>query len=313
MLVSEVGEEGLIRFLAGRLPRPTGETWLGDDAAIFPTPSDRVVFTTDTMVEGVDFDPSYCTGRDVGWKTVAINVSDVAAMGCRPTKALTTLCLPGSAPLAFVEEFVDGLLEAAAAYGVDLVGGDISSAPAITAGIALLGEVEGSPWLRSGAKPGDALVVTGSLGASGTGLNDLQNDPSASGPAVTRHLRPQARLAEADALRSTKVTAAIDLSDGLVIDLARMMRASGTGCEVDPDAIPVDPAASGLDAALFGGEDFELLLAVEADDVASATAAVAGCGTALTRIGVVTAGPAMMGGEPVDAMEERAWDHLRDR
>ena len=313
MLVSEIGEAGLLRRIAERLPRSDDEIWMGDDTAVLAATPGRSLLTTDTLVEDVDFSLAYCSGADVGWKTVAVNVSDIAAMGGRPAKALTTLCLPPSTDVAFVDSFLDGLLEAAATYRVDLVGGDISSAPAITSGIALSGTVDGAPWLRSGARPGDLLFVTGSLGGSHAGLEELRADARAAGPAVQRHLRPRPRIAEAEALRSVSVTAAIDISDGLVVDLARLMRASGAGCEVDPAALPVDPAASGLEAALFGGEDFELLLAIDAGHAADAVAAVEGCGTTLTQIGAVTGARATIGGEALEEMEEKAWDHLRNR
>lgn len=313
MLVSEIGEEGLLHLVAERLPGSSEETWVGDDAAVLAATSGRSLLTTDTLVQDVDFSLAYCSGADVGWKTVAANVSDIAAMGGRPARALTTLCLPPSTELAFVDSFLEGLVEAAGLYGVDLVGGDISSAPVITSGVALAGTVEGDPWLRSGAGPGDVLFVTGALGGSRTGLKQLQADPNASGSAVDRHRRPRARLAESTSLRASRVTAAIDVSDGLVVDLARLMRASGTGCEVDPVLIPVDGAASGLDDALFGGEDFELLLSIHADHVEEAISVVEGCGTNLTRIGVVTEGRATIGGEGLEMMKERAWDHLRNR
>ena len=313
MLVSEIGEEGLLRLVSERLPRSTDEVWAGDDTAVLAPASGRSLFTTDTLVEDVDFSLGYCSGADVGWKTVTVNVSDIAAMGGRPASAVTTLCMPPTTELAFVERFLDGLVEAAATYELDLVGGDISSAPVITSGVALTGTLKAAPWLRTGAKPGDALFVTGSLGGSGTGLQQLQADPNASGPAVERHLRPRARLSESAALRAFPVSAAIDISDGLVVDLARLMRASGTGCEVDPASIPADASSSGLEAALFGGEDFELLLAIDAAQGEEAVAAVEGCGTNLTQIGVVTGGRTTIGGQPLEEMEEKAWDHLRSR
>ena len=313
MLVSEIGEEGLLRLIAGRLPRSTEEVWAGDDTAVLAPVSGTSLFTTDTLVEDVDFSLGYCSGADVGWKTVTVNASDIAAMGGRPAKALTTLCLPPTTELAFVESFLDGLVEAAASYGLDLVGGDISSAPLITSGIALTGTVDGIPWLRSGAKPGDGIFVTGSLGGSQAGLQQLRVDQRASGPAVERHRRPRARVTEATALRAAPVTAAIDVSDGLAVDLNRLMSASGTGCEVDPTSIPVDPSARGLESALYGGEDFELLLAIDAAGAETAVAAVEGCGTTLTPIGVVTEGAATIGGQPLEEMKEKAWDHLRSR
>lgn len=311
MLVSDVGEEGLIELVAGRLPPASGEVWIGDDAAVVAAPSDRLLLTTDTMVEGHDFDLSYATGADVGWKVVAINVSDIAAMGGEPSKGLTTLCLPPATELRFVEDLVDGLLQATERYGLEMVGGDISAAERISIGVVVVGSVRDQPWLRSGAIVGDALCVTGALGGSFSGLQALRADPAASGPSVTRHLRPEARLEAAEALRGIGISAAIDISDGLVIDLARLTRASGVGCEVSGAAIPIDQGVEGLDAALFGGEDFELLVTMPEDQVEGAVSAVESCGIALTRIGTVTSGEATLDGRRLSDMEERTWDHLR--
>lgn len=313
MSVSEIGEEGLITLLAERLPRSADEIWIGDDAAVFEAPRGNALFTTDTMVEGVDFDLSYCEGAHVGWKALAVNVSDIAAMGGAPGKALTTLCLPAHAQIRFVESLLEGLIECASAYGVDLVGGDISSAGQIVIGVALLGSTGGAPWLRSGARAGDALCVTGALGGSHAGLTALQADAGATGPAVDRHLRPPARVPEATALRGVGVHAAIDISDGLVIDLDRLLRASAVGCEVDLSAVPLDASAGHPDDGLYGGEDFELLVALDDGDVDAATEVVAGCGTALTRIGTVTTGAATIDGVDLERLKERSWDHLRSR
>lgn len=314
MLVSDVGEEGLIELLADRLPPASGEVWIGDDAAVVAAPSDRLLLTTDTMVEGSDFDLSYATGADIGWKVIAINVSDIAAMGGEPSKGLTTLCLPPATELRFVEELVDGLLQATDRYGLELVGGDISAAESISIGVAVLGSVQGEPWLRSGATVGDALCVTGALGGSFSGLQALRADPAAGGPGVTRHLRPEARLEAAKALSGSRISSGIDISDGLVIDLGRLTRASQVGCEVSGAAIPVDEGiVEGSDAALFGGEDFELLVTMPEDAVSGAVSAVESCGIPLTRIGTVTSGEATLDGRPLRDMKEKAWDHLRTR
>jgi len=312
--VSELGEQGLIELLTERLPRPVAETWIGDDAAVFPAPSERLVLTTDTMVEGIDFDLSYASGADVGWKALAVNVSDIAAMGAEPSKAVITVCLPPDTEVSFVDDMITGLVEAASGYGVDLVGGDISAASEITVGIALVGSGSNAPWLRSGARPGDSICVTGALGGSYTGLQALSADPGATGEAVRRHLRPDARLSEARALGGVGISAAIDVSDGLAIDLGRLLSASRAGCEIDSGGIPVDAAASAtLEAALYGGEDFELLFTLPPSEVGEAASLVAGCGTVVTEIGRVTSGAPTLDGLPLDRHEERSWDHLRNR
>ena len=316
--VSELGEERVVDLLRERFSAADVTVGIGDDAAVFDAPGERLAFTTDTMVESVDFDLGYFSGVDLGFKAVAINVSDIAAMGGAPAEALATLCLPPRATIGFVQDVAEGIAQAADRWRVRPVGGDISSASSVTLGIALLGSVQ-QPHLRSGAAPGDAICVTGCLGGARGGLELLRRDPAASGSLVDRHRRPQARLAEADALAPFRVTAMIDVSDGCLVDLARLMRASRVGCSVDPAAIPTDPAlgeATGLDpmeAALFGGEDFELLFTLPEDRVQPAADAVGATGTSVTRIGTVTDGERLLGGVRLEEMEERSWDHLRNR
>ena len=316
--VSELGEEHIVALLRARFPAADAATGIGDDAAVFDAPGERLVFTTDTMVESVDFDLAYFSGVDLGFKAMAINVSDIAAMGGVPAEAVATLCLPAQATIGFVEDVAEGIAQAADAWKVRLVGGDISGASAVGLGIALLGSVQ-RPYLRSGAGPGDVICVTGSLGGARGGLELLRRDPAASGPLVDRHRRPRARLAEARALAPFGVTAMIDVSDGCVVDLARLVRASDVGCSVDPAAIPVDVAlaqVTGLDAkeaALFGGEDFELLFTMPEDRVEPAADAVGATGTPVTRIGTVTDGERLFGDARLEEMEERSWDHLRNR
>lgn len=317
--VSELGEAGLIALVTSHLPRPpAGELWSGDDTAAISARPGATLFTTDTMVEGEDFDLAYCSGFDLGWKAVAVNVSDVAAMGGRPAHAVATLALPPSTPVALADGIGRGLAAAARRWDVAVVGGDVSAAPLVTLGVALLGEpAEWGPVRRDGARPGDALCVTGSVGGSWGGLELLRLGLGDRSPAlVRRHLRPEARLDEGRALAGSGATAMIDLSDGFAVDLVRLMRASGTGCRVDPGAIPVDPALGVLvdlgivredqllRGAILGGEDFELLAAV------SHGAAAPG-----TVVGEVTPGPSLeIGGRDLEELgRSEGWDHLRGR
>lgn len=337
--VSELGEDDLVARIARRIgPAPPGQTWTGDDAAVFPAPAATLVSTTDLLVEGVDFDLAYCTGTDVGWKLVASNVSDAAAMGAAPAEAIATLMLPPSTPVAFVDDFLDGLLAAAAKWGMRLVGGDLSSGPAIAASLALLATPFDRPLLRSGARVGDAICVTGTVGGAAGGLlalragavdrraieSEIAAATGADGLAVlaVRQLRPSARLQEARVLSALPVSAAIDVSDGLAIDLHRLLRASGAGCRVDAASIPVDPelrflrdslpdAPDPLDLALAGGEDFELLVTVDPGAVEDAQAALDEIGTGLIAIGEISSGPALIDGRPLDTWSEVGWDHLR--
>ena len=340
--VSEIGEQGLIERLTRAFGPPTpGELWSGDDAALLRSPSDTLVFTTDMLVEDVDFDLAYCTGSDVGWKLVACNASDAAAMGAEPSFAVATLALPPDTQVAFVDDLAAGMAAAGSRWSVDIVGGDISRAPSISASLALIAApFAGGVTLRSGAQAGDAICVTGVLGGAAAGLIVLQrrmvdldnvrreiSEPSgADGLAMlaVRHLRPSAARPRGRPLGRVGITAAMDISDGLALDLSRLMRASGTGCEVDDALIPVDPEISTLTAqagdgvpdaltlAVTGGEDFELLFTIAPGDVGEAQIALDEVGVPVTRIGTVTEGEMMLGGKPLlEGWGEAGWDHLR--
>ena len=316
--VSSLGEDGIVELLRARFTARPGTVGIGDDAAVFTSPGERLVMTTDTLVEGADFSLDYFSGSDLGWKAVAVNVSDVAAMGSEPTHAAATLCLPPSTEVGFVADLIDGISDAAARWGVELVGGDLSSAERISLGITLLGHTA-QPVLRSGASPGDALLVSGALGGAAGGLQVLQRDPAASGTLVERHRRPQARLELARLLRELSVTSMIDLSDGLIVDLRRLMTASGTGCRVESDVVPIEAALEGLDGldalrtALFGGEDFELLFTTEPEAVSEATDAGERIGVVVTQIGTVSEDGLFLDDTAFDDLEGEGWDHLQSR
>lgn len=305
---------------------PVGEIGVGDDAAVITSPAGYILLTTDVLVEGVDFELDWCTGTDLGWKAIAVNVSDIAAMGGTPSHALATLMVEPSTPVSLVDGIIDGMGGGAEHWGLSLSGGDISRADKLAVSIALMGRVE-EPILRSTARPGDAICVTGALGGAAGGLALLKGDHTLDSEARRRLgrrlLRPEARLAEGVSLVGAGATSMIDISDGLVIDLERLMSASGTGCEVDPTALPIDgdlrdvpPVVPGFGivrSALSGGEDFELLLTIAEDRIAEATAAIAP--TPLKRIGVVTEGPMMVWDRTLERLKEELgwWDHLLKR
>ena len=321
--VSELGEAGVIALFTAHLPPPpVGEIWSGDDAAFVRTGA-RTLVTTDLLVEDVDFNMSYCNGYDVGWKAMAVNVSDIAAMGGRPTRAVGALALPTATDAAVVGDIARGLAAAARTWEVDLIGGDVSSARELSIGITLLGEPWGdAPVTREGASPGDVLCITGSVGSSWGGLVLLRGGASPDDPAarslIERHLHPQPRVQESRRLVAAGATAMIDVSDGLAIDLLRLMEASGTGCDVDPRAVPVDPNLAVLrsvdgmenldveEGAILGGEDFELLVTLP-------PAALDAAGSDVAVIGEVTSGGCRFGGRDLKEIGRKGWDHLRGR
>jgi thiamine-monophosphate kinase len=236
--------------LARRLPE------IGDDAAVVEPPRGPLLLSADALVEGVHADLSVTTAADFGWKALAVNVSDIAAMGGRPLHALVTVVVPPGRG-ADLEALYEGLLEASAVFGCPVVGGDLTAGPALTVSVSVTGTVDDGgpgPVRRSGARPGDVLWVTGPLGAA---ARDLQ-----AGRAGAAHARPRPRLAEGGAARWAGATAMLDLSDGLALDLRRLAGASGVGVVVDE--VPVAEGAT-LEQALGGGDDYELLAACPVD------------------------------------------------
>ncbi|MFN2524840.1 MAG: thiamine-phosphate kinase [Actinomycetota bacterium] len=328
--VSELGESRLIARLLDRIgPGPADELWGGDDAAVVSSRAGRVLATIDSMVEGTDYELSYASPTDVGWKALVAGVSDCAAMGGRPTHCVISVTLRRDSTLSFVDELLDGILEAARSWDVAVVGGDVSGGPQSAVTAAVIGAAE-RPVPRSGASEGDIICVTGTLGGAAAGLLALREKLEVPGEldAVvarlkSRQLRPRARVAEGLALATSGATAMIDVSDGLGVDLGRILSASDYGCEVDLARIPIDDDVLALKArgvrldpvalALAGGEDFELLAALPSAFVDDARAAIEELGGSLSAIGTVTAGDALIGGQPLRAWEEAGWDHLRPR
>ena len=277
MTVADLGEHALLARLLARLPRtsPTVLVGPGDDAAVLaPVRNQRLVVTTDAVVEGVHFLRAFSTPADVGHKALAVNLSDLAAMGATPRWALLSLVLPGSWLVTDVEELVDGLAALARRHGVSVVGGNITRTDGplvvdVTAG----GEVSSRKWLtRGGAKAGDGIYVSGSIGAAAAGLEMLQAGKARETECAMRHRRPEPRVRLGVAIARAKAArAAMDLSDGLADALTQVASASGVGIRVDADSLPIDPGARdwwtsrGIDpviAAISGGDDYELLCAV---------------------------------------------------
>ena len=262
---------------------------IGDDGAVMEASAGDQVLSADVSVEGVHFDRGFDAARDIGYKAIVSNLSDLAAMGASPRFGVVSLVLSEAADLTWVVELAGGMREAADEAALSIVGGDLSSGSEIVVSVAVTGSVApGRAILRSGAKTGDRLVVTGVLGAAAGGLaltrsRDARTARLAGTPAVRAlleaHARPVARVGEASILASHGVRAMMDVSDGLGIDLSRLCHASDVGARIDLAQIPV---ASGLEdlreplgidpraLALGGGEDFELLAAIPADRVEAA-------------------------------------------
>ncbi len=292
--VGDVGEFGLLARLRQRLGSPL----LGDDAAVLTTtPGMQLLATVDVQVDGIHFLSDRMTPEQIGRRAIAVNVSDIAAMGGKPTYALLSLLLPASLEAGWVEALYDGVRDEAARWEMTVVGGNISrtSGP-VSVDVTVLGEVEASLALRRiGARPGDALLVTGDLGRAAAGLRLLRR--GARHPLVAAYCTPTPRVREGQALAQTRrVHAAMDLSDGLSSDLHRLGEESGVGARIDAAALPISAdvrAAAAtlgidpLDLALHGGEDFELLVAMPKDDVEAVTAAVRATGSSLSVVGEV--------------------------
>ena len=332
MRVGDLDEDAVVARIGARLERPhPEEVWSGDDAAVVTVSEPRALFTTDSLVEGVDFQLAWVSGEDVGWKAMAVNASDIAAMGGRPRHAVVALCVHPGTDIALVDGLIDGIAEAGRTWGISLVGGDLSRGRQLVVGVAMLGSAgSGAPVLRSTARPGEAICVTGSLGAAAGGLIALRRrarDRARGGAVwrlVERQVRPRARVAEGLELAALGASAMMDLSDGLAVDLARLVAASEVGCDVDPRRIPVDrdlidAIADGalgeidaLETAIIGGEDFELLFTIERQRVEEAVGALAALGCPITRIGTVSDGAGRIGDGSLEAWRRRGWDHLRN-
>lgn len=285
--------------------RPTRHTDLavGDDAALLrPRPGMQLAVSTDMLVAGTHFfadtDP-----EDLGWKTLAVNVSDLAAMGATPRWAFLALALPG-ADEAWIAAFARGFFACADAHGVDLAGGDTTRGP-LTLSVTIIGEVpQGEAITRAGGKAGDDLWVSGQPGMAALGLAALRGETqlstAGSAACIAALQRPQPRVALGLALRGV-ATAMLDVSDGLLGDLGHILEYSGTGAIIDVGALPLAALReTGADEALArrcllgGGDDYELLFAAPAARRADVDAISASLGLALHRIGALTSEPATL-------------------
>jgi thiamine-monophosphate kinase len=299
-----IRELEVIEALERRFAKPAAsvEIGIGDDAAVVAVGGGRRwALTTDALVEGVHFELGRGTARQLGRKALAVNLSDLAAMGAQPRHALVALGLPETTAEAFVEELFDGLESMALEHRVSIVGGNLTRAPVLSLTVTAIGDLAGPPLARAGGSPGDRLVVTGPLGSSALGLILVREGREPADPdealLVRRHLDPDPRVAAGQALRLI-ATAGIDVSDGLAQDAGHLAKASRCCARLELARIPLSPAYDRLTAdlddrwapALAGGEDYELLLAVPAPLLRSAQSAAAEVGAHLHEIGALVAG-----------------------
>jgi thiamine-monophosphate kinase len=271
---------------------------IGDDAAVVEPERNRLeVLTTDCQVEGVHFDQTFVGAADIGHKALAINLSDLAAMGAAPRVALLSLVLPPALPVTSIDALVDGMVALAARARIAIVGGNIarSSGPLVV-DVTATGSVHSRRVLtRGGARAGDDLYVTGALGGAAAGLRLLRGDATCTGIAVDKYRRPEPRTRFGLMLgRNRAARACVDLSDGLADGVRQIAEASGLGASVDAESLPIEQGAT-LHEALAGGEDYELLFAVSPRMRSRLkNARRLASGVAVTRIGRLTADRAML-------------------
>jgi len=308
--VREVGEFGLIERLRAVLPPETvaGDRLrigIGDDAAVWtPTPGEALVITADSLVEGIHFRLDWTDWTSLGHKTLAVNLSDLAAMGAAPRLVTLGLGLRGTERVADLLALYQGVGDLARRAGVLVAGGDVVASPtALVLHVTAIGETRGGRTLtRSGARPGDLIGVSGTLGASAAGLQLLQEPAGSPRRAaavadalIAAHLRPEPRLALGETLLAHGATAAMDLSDGLFGDLPKLLAASGAAGRIDAAALPVAAAVRALfpdawlDLATRGGEDYELLFTAPPPVFAAIRSAATAVGSTVTAIGAVLA------------------------
>jgi thiamine-monophosphate kinase len=278
--IREIGEGALIRTIREKFKQKGDVTvGIGDDAAVFDLPAGySAVFCSDLVAENTHFIRELHPSDSVGYKSVAVNVSDVGAMGGIPMHFLISLALPGDLDWSWVQGFLDGVHRACKDFDVALVGGDSSSAEQIFVDVAMIGRVRrGAAVLRSGAKPGDGIYVTGTLGGSMLGLERLKS-AKPDDPLVRRHLYPEPRHRTGTALAG-RAHAMIDVSDGLSTDLTHILEESRVSARIYKDRIPAAPKARDAQV-LHGGEEYELIVvAPELPDAVE--------GVPFTRIGEI--------------------------
>jgi thiamine-monophosphate kinase len=303
MKVSELGEFGLIELLNKMVDDakinkalPDLIVGIGDDTAAWKTTGQVQLATVDTMVQNIHFTLETTTWEELGWKSIAINLSDIAAMGGVPNYALIALALPEDIESEDIKELYSGMINIAREYKVGIVGGNISRAPQVSVTVTVLGNSPENKILkRSNAKPGDTIAITGYTGSAAAGLEMLKNNLALKSK-IIRYLRnafvhPAPRIEEGQLLVKHGITTAIDTSDGLLADLQHICEASGVGAKVITNLIPINDMVKAsfkeksLQLGLGGGEDYELLFTGNAEIIAKIKKAIK---CPVTAIGEIT-------------------------
>lgn len=316
-----MSEFELIDRLAPFLAAEGGDLLVGagDDAAVLEVNGRSVCLTVDVLVEGVHFRSDLSSHADVGYKAVAVNCSDVAAMGGRPSVALVGLCRPPAVSDDEIAELYEGMRAACERWDLRLVGGDTVAADALALSVTVLGDLGGGTGVRRrGALPGDRLVLVGELGAAAAALAQVAAGVDPDPRLLEAHRRPRALVAAGAALAAHGAHAMLDVSDGLGQDLGHLCAASGVGATVDWNAVPIaDGVPDLVELVCGGGEDFALLAALPADRADEAAAAA----SAAEDVPAAIIGEITTGSEPILRLpngEERplsglGYDHFRHR
>jgi thiamine-monophosphate kinase len=335
MKVSELGEFGLIELLADIVDRtrnPQDISWqhlligIGDDAAAWQRDSSIQLATTDSLVQDTHFDLNITTWEELGWKAVAVNLSDIAAMGGIPMFALISLALPGELETDCISSLYQGMAQIANRFGVAIVGGNIASASKTIINVTVLGSLESKSALtRSAAVPGDRVAITGYTGLSAAGLKMLKQklsfDAETSRLLRQAHLQPTPRINEGQLLLHHKVKAAIDISDGLIADLTHICKASKVSARINKDSVPIHPILQSnfksdcQQLALSGGEDYELLFTANSQVISQVKQAVSCPVTVIGELMEGMPGQVILsdaGGKNIP-WEPGGWEHFKSK
>lgn len=337
MKVSDLGEFGLIELLSKisyAAQDKDKEAWqnlilgIGDDTAAWYGDTSVQLATTDSLIQDIHFSLNTTSWEELGWRAMAANLSDIAAMGGIPRYALVSLALPGHTEVEDVTALYNGMVELAKRFDVAVVGGDTSSAPLVVINIIVLGGTKGKdvPILtRSAARPGEKVAVTGYLGTAAAGLDLLSKgillDDKTTASLKEAFLKPYPRVAEGQILVEYGVKAAIDISDGLISDLDHICQASQVSARVEIDRIPVLPEVKAsfsdraIELALSGGEDYELLFTASTEIIDRVKTNVSCPVTVIGEIGAGNAGEITVvddKGEPV-SLPSKGWEHFTTR